>query len=54
MENLLNKIIEETENAELKAVAESVSNLDLAPEDMEQQLVTDGLFILETTHDSKD
>ncbi len=54
MENLLNKIIEETQDSDIKTVAQSIASLDVTPEEMEQNLVTDGLFILEVTHDNKD
>lgn len=54
MENLLSKIIEETQDSDIKTIAESIASLDENPENMEQNLINDGLFILEVAHDNKD
>lgn len=53
MENLLEKVIEETTDQEIKAVAQSIANLDLTPEEMEANLIASGNFSLESNHDNQ-
>ena len=53
MENLLDKVIEETTDQEVKAVAQSIATLDLTPEGMEANLIASGHFVLSNAHDKQ-
>lgn len=53
MDNLLEKVIEETVDQEVKAIAQSVANLDLTPEEMEANLIASGNFGVESNHDNQ-
>lgn len=53
MENLLEKVIEETTDQEIKDVAQSIANLDLTPEEMEANLIASNLFVFESNHDNQ-
>jgi len=44
MENLLEKVIEETTDQDVKAVAQSIASLDLTPEEMEANLIASSHF----------
>lgn len=51
MENLLEKVIEETIDPEVKVVAQSIANLDLTPEEMEANLIASSHFDLSNDND---
>lgn len=51
MENLLEKVIEETTDREVKAIAQGLGSLDLSPEEMEALLIASGHFALQNDHD---
>lgn len=51
MDNLLEKVIEEAADPEVKAIAQSITNLDLTPEEMEVNLIASGHFDLLNDHD---
>lgn len=53
MENLLEKVIEETTDQEIKAVAQSIASLDLTPEEMEANLMASGHFVPESNNDNQ-
>lgn len=53
MDNLLEKVIEETTDNDLKEVALGISNLDLTPEEMEANLISSGHIVLNENHDNK-
>ncbi len=53
MENLLEKVVEETTDQEIKVIAQSIANLDLTPEEMEANLIASGHFVLESNHDNQ-
>lgn len=44
MDNLLEKIIQETTDQEIKAIAQTITSLDLTPEEMEANLIASGHF----------
>jgi hypothetical protein len=53
MENLLEKVIAETIDQEVKALAQSIANLDLTAEEMEANLIATGHFDLSNHHDKQ-
>ncbi len=53
MENLLEKVIEETTDLEVKVLAQSIANLDLTPEEMEANLIRSGHVVLTKIHDNQ-
>ena len=53
MENLLEKVIEETTDLEVKTLAQSIANLDLTPEEMEENLIKSGHFVVTNNHDKQ-
>lgn len=53
MDNLLTKVIEETTDNDLREVASSIDSLDLAPEEMETNLISSGHIVLNENHDNQ-
>jgi hypothetical protein len=52
MDDLLTKVIDETNDQDMKRIAQSIADLDLSPEEMEKNLISDGYFILDKKYDN--
>lgn len=53
MEDLLQKIILESQDDELNAIATAIANLDLTPEEMEKNLIVADKFAIDKSHDKE-
>ncbi len=54
MEDLLEKVIQETTDQEVKMIAQSIKSLDLSAEEMEANLITSELVSPNQDHDKED
>jgi len=53
MDSLLEKVIAETADQEIEAIARGIANLDLTPEEMEANLIDSGYFVIESKYDNQ-